>query len=430
MIKQLNTKLSLLCLSACLFGTAQANDNVGLSFAQVPQISDMACFNTDPELKPNTREVTFVVRNNGNETMQLGNVNIQNHDQFADSLTTVLYDKADDCKTALAAGQTCNIRVEITPPQCPAHPTEGYLMPIEGEALTRTLQVGSIDAPINGNLTTLGAAAFFLLLSADGGIHNNEGTSQVDGIIGTTKRKHGITGAIDSDGERIHDMSTFMGELDLAHAYKTLRRMPCDELSGNLGTEFDYRDEHATYVTPGVYCPVGDRGIGADEELATTYGPFNTSVDVRGTFTLDGNNSRENDIFVFLLCDQDLIAGKDNRWSSVGTAEEYKTEVKLINNARANRVFWLLDSGSARINANTKFVGNIILLDDQRFAPVDASGMPIFGSATLSLLTDNEHSSAALRGRGYIVEQPFNFFPATIELSGNSVTDPLKPVKP
>jgi uncharacterized protein (TIGR03437 family) len=192
----------------------------------------------------------------------------------------------------------------------------------------------------------LGAASTYAVLAGSG--VTNSGSSVIDGNVGSspTATVAGIPpGLVVAPFTPTTAAAAALAQTDLATAYNILVALPCTtNLTGqDLGS--------LTALTPGVYC-------------------FNSSAQLTGTLTLDGQND-PSAAFTFQI------------GSTLATASA--SEVVLINGAQPGNVFWQVGS-TATLGTTTAFQGNIVAYTSVSFhtgATLTGRALAQNGSATL-----------------------------------------------
>ena len=169
---------------------------------------------------------------------------------------------------------------------------------------------------------SLGSAEMFAVLA--GSTVTDTGSSTIVGSVGVSPGT-AITGLAVGQpiGGTLHpgDGVAAQAQSDLTTAYNSLAGMAC-------GTNLTGQDLGGMTLAPGVYC-------------------FNTSAQVTGTLTLDGQGDI-NAVFVIQI-GSTLTTG-------TGAA------VDLINGAIPQHVYWQVGS-SATLGSDTVFAGNIVALE-------------------------------------------------------------------
>ena len=173
--------------------------------------------------------------------------------------------------------------------------------------------------PSLGVAQSLGSAANFAVLA--GSTVTNTGPSIIIGSVGVSPGTS-ITGlpAGQPNPGSIHsnDAVAMLAQSDLTIAYTSLAGMVC-------GTNLTGQDLGGQTLTPGVYC-------------------FNTSAQLTGTLTLDGQGN-SNAVFVIQM------------GSTLTTASN--AALNLIGAAQVANVYWLVGS-SATLGTGTALGGNIV----------------------------------------------------------------------
>jgi len=175
---------------------------------------------------------------------------------------------------------------------------------------------------LHGQTIVLGSASNFAILAGSGiTIAGAPGSSAITGDLGTfpTPTVTGLGNVVLTGTNHGGDAVTQAAKAALVIAYNTAAGLP----AATVGTELG-----GTTKGPGVY-----------DSASTTFG-------ITGILTLDAGGN-PNAVFIFKMA------------STLTTAAS--SEVKLINGAQANNVFWQVGS-SATLGSSSIFKGNILAL--------------------------------------------------------------------
>jgi len=215
-------------------------------------------------------------------------------------------------------------------------------------ALAAFFVLGLVSLVIAANTVSLGTADSFAILA--GSTITNTGPSVVTGDMGLNPGSS-ITGfppATLIGTQYANNATAAQAQLDLTTAYNNAAGQGCtQDLTG--------QDLGGLTLTPGVYC-------------------FDTSAQLTGTLTLDGQNNADS-VFIF------------KTGSTLTTATG--SSVALINDVQACNVFWQIGS-SATLGVNTAFKGNILALTSITFdtgASLDGRALARNGAVTLDTNT-------------------------------------------
>ncbi|MFZ3054707.1 MAG: ice-binding family protein [Minisyncoccales bacterium] len=208
--------------------------------------------------------------------------------------------------------------------------------------------LGLFNLVIAANTVSLGTADSFAILA--GSTITNTGPSVVIGNMGLDPGSS-ITGfppATLTGTEYINNATSAQAQLDLTTAYDNAAGQGCTQ-------DLTDQDLGGLILTPGVYC-------------------FNTSAQLTGILTLDGQNNPDA-VFIF------------KTGSTLTTASG--SSVVLINDSQACNVFWQVGS-SATIGGNTTFKGNILALTSITFnTGASLQGRALARNGAVTLDTNN-----------------------------------------
>ncbi len=182
------------------------------------------------------------------------------------------------------------------------------------------ITLGLVNTINAATAVNLGTADAFAILA--GSTVTNTGTSVITGDLGLSPGTSvtGFPPGTITGTQHITDATASQAQIDLTTAYNAITSQPClQNLSG--------QDLGGLTLTPGVYC-------------------FDTSAQLTGTLTLDGQNDL-NSVFIFKI------------GSTLTTASA--SVVSLINDAQACKVSWQVGS-SATLGTNSTLQGNILAL--------------------------------------------------------------------
>lgn len=180
--------------------------------------------------------------------------------------------------------------------------------------------LGLAGLVIAASTVSLGTANGFAILA--GSTITNTGNSVITGNLGLTPGTSvtGFPPAVLNGTQYVNNATAVLAQNDLTTAYNNAAGQPCTQnLTG--------QDLGGMTLTPGVYC-------------------FDTSAQLTGTLTLDGQNNPDA-VFIFKM------------GSTLTTASA--SIVSLTNDAQACNVFWQVGS-SATLGLNTAFKGNVLAL--------------------------------------------------------------------
>lgn len=325
--------------SSCLMSAAYANSDCGeceddtVIFTQEPDFGNIACGATG------LPDVQWTIKNIDTSPVQLGDIIIENFDDFPDTLVALLTPVAGDCALLpgdeLAPGASCNIGAEIntTGIECTT-PDDFFSLPTTGP-VTRNLNIELLNAqrelngPIDFAMTFTGSAEDFSVIgdnicgaddSADCDsslmaqnaatiyLHQNAGTSVVDGhltdeifFVGDAQAyttPGDVMQAADANLQAAYNnflaLSTYVLNMDPS-ALTTCNVLPADYFQGTN-----------RMLTGGVYCINGslpdDEPVGAPavfDSVVTVYGkdpivliidftPPDLAIEAAPVLTFDG----------------------------------------------------------------------------------------------------------------------------------------------